>query len=125
MFIALSNSDPNPLYEQIEKQIIEQVVKGKLKAGDILPSIRLLAKELEISVITVKKAYENLEYKGFIVTKPGKGSFISEAGEEYVKESKLKKIQEYFEKGIDECRLLGMKDNEIVSTIKLILEEKD
>ena len=125
MFIALSNNDPAPLYEQIEKQIIEQIINGKLPPRYMLPSIRALARELEISVITVKKAYEDLEAFGYIVTAPGKGSFIAEAGAEFVREGKLKKIQEAFEAGISECRSLGMDKDEIVHTFKVILENED
>lgn len=121
MFIALSNSEPAPLYEQIKKQIIEQIMNGKLSPGTMLPSIRALAKELEISVITVKKAYEDLESAGYIVTNHGIGSFIAEAGNEFVRENKLKNIQQNFEKGIDECRSLGMDDSTIVKTFRDIL----
>jgi GntR family transcriptional regulator len=121
LFIALSNSEPAPLYEQIEKQVIEQIVSGKLAAGSMLPSIRALAKELEISVITVKKAYEDLEAGGYIVTNQGKGSFVAEAGAEFVRENRLKGIQQSFEKGIDECRRLGMDDSTIVKTFRDIL----
>jgi GntR family transcriptional regulator len=121
LFIALSNSEPAPLYEQIEKQVIEQIMNGKLSPGYMLPSIRALAKELEISVITVKKAYEDLESGGYIVTSPGKGSFIAEAGAEFVRETRLKNIQQSFEQGIEECRSLGMDDCTIVKTFKDIL----
>jgi GntR family transcriptional regulator len=121
LFIALSNSEPAPLYEQIEKQVIEQIMSGKLAAGSMLPSIRVLAKELEISVITVKKAYEDLEASGYIVTNQGKGSFVAEAGAEFVRENRLKSIQQSFEKGIEECRRLGMDDSTIVKTFRDIL----
>lgn len=121
MFIALSNSDPDPLYEQIKKQVIEQIVNGKLPPNFTLPSIRVLAKELEISVITVKKAYEDLENGGYIVTVQGKGSAVAEAGAEFVREARLKSIQTSFESGIEECRRLGMNDEEIIKTFKVIL----
>lgn len=124
MYITLTNSDPAPLYEQIKKQIIEQIVQGSLAPGEMLPSIRALAKELEISVITVKKAYEDLEADGFITTKQGIGSCVAEAGAEFVKESKLKAVQQHFEKGIAGCRELGMGSEEILATIRLIMEEE-
>ncbi len=125
MFIGLSNNDPAPLYEQIEKQIIEQIMDGRLPPGYVLPSIRALAKELEISVITVKKAYQNLEAGGYIITRPGKGSVVAEAGAEFVREAKLKEIQNAFEKGIEECRLLNMNDEEILEIFKIVLNEKE
>ena len=125
MFIALSNSDPAPLYEQIEKQIVEQIMNGELEAGFELPSIRTLARELGISVITVKKAYENLEAGGYIITRPGKGSVVAEAGSEFVREAILKDIQASFETGIEGCRKLRMNDEEVLKIFKLILEEKE
>jgi GntR family transcriptional regulator len=123
LFIALSNNDPTPLYEQIKKQIIEQIMSGELPPGFMLPSIRALAKELEISVITVKKAYEDLEADGYIVTNQGKGSYVAQAGAEFVRESKLKEIQGNFEKGIALCRELGFDDDGIQKVFSDILEE--
>lgn len=123
MYIVLSNSEPLPLYEQIKKQIVEQIVNAKLAPGEMLPSIRMLAKELEISVITVKKAYEDLEASGYIATRPGKGSFVAESGAEFVKEAKLKAVQECFEHGIGMCTELGMSRQEIMDTFRFILEE--
>ncbi len=122
MFIALSNNDPTPLYEQIKKQIVGQIVSGELPPGSMLPSIRALAKELEISVITVKKAYEDLESSGYIVTNQGKGSFVAQAGAEFVRESRLREIQQSYEKGIALCRELGMSDEETAKTFMDILE---
>lgn len=124
MYITLSNSDPAPLYEQIKKQVIEQILQGSMAPGAMLPSIRMLAKELEISVITVKKAYEDLEAEGYITTKQGIGSCVAESGAEFVKESKLKTVQQHFERGIAGCRGLGMDNEEILRTFKLFLEEE-
>ncbi len=124
MFIALSNSDPAPLYQQIKKQVVEQIMNGKLPPGYSLPSIRALARELEISVITVKKAYEDMEAGGYIVTRPGKGSCVAEAGAEFVREIKLKDIEESFRAGIEGCRAMGMGDKEIIRNFGIILNEK-
>ena len=124
MFIALSNSDPAPLYEQIKKQITEQITNGKLLPGSMLPSIRLLSKELGISVITVKKAYEDLEAVGYFTTQAGKGSFVAEAGLEFIKETQLKEVEQHFEAGISQCKSLRMTDNEILKVFKVVLEEK-
>jgi len=123
LFIALSNNDPTPLYEQIKKQITEQIINGELPPGYMLPSIRVLAKELGISVITVKKAYEDLEAGGYIVTNQGKGSFVAKAGAEFVRESRLKEIQQSFENGISLCRELGMDSEEIIKIFNDILDE--
>lgn len=124
LYITLANSDPAPLYEQIKKQIVDQIVQGSLGAGEMLPSIRMLAKELEISVITVKKAYEDLETNGYIVTKQGIGSCVAEAGVEFVKEAKLKAIEQAFERAIAVCRELGMGKDEMLQMFRLLLEEE-
>jgi len=125
LFIALSNNDPTPLYEQIKKQITEQIISGELPPGFMLPSIRALAKELGISVITVKKAYEDLEAGGYIVTNHGKGSFVAQAGAEFARETRLKKIQQSYESGIALCRELGMDNEEIMKIFSDILDEFD
>ena len=124
MFIALSNSDPAPLYEQIKKQITEQIMNGKLLPGFMLPSIRVLAKEMGISVITIKKAYEDLEAVGYLSTQAGKGSFVAQAGLEFIKETQLKDIQQHFETGIKQCKSLGMNNDETLKVFKVVLEEK-
>ncbi|WP_058300278.1 GntR family transcriptional regulator [Gorillibacterium timonense] len=123
MYIILSNSDPLPLYEQIKKQITEQIVNGKLLPEDPLPSIRALAKELEISVITVKKAYDDLEAEGFIVTRQGKGSVVAQAGAAFVREAKLKAMQDRLEEAIAKGRELSMSDEDILRTLELLLKE--
>lgn len=125
MYIVLSNSESAPLYEQIKRQVIEQIMNGSLPPGYMLPSIRALAKELEISVITVKKAYDDLEAEGYIDTRHGRGSCVAEAGAEFVKEMKLKTVQAFFEKGILSCRELGMDSETIEQTFRLVLEQLD
>ena len=90
MEIIISNSSGKPIYEQITAQIKALIMNGSLSPGDPLPSMRLLAKELRISVITTKRAYEDLERDGFITTVVGKGSFVREADREFVKEDRLK-----------------------------------
>lgn len=92
MNIIISNSIQEPIYEQIVKQIKNQIIKGSLPEGDALPSIRSLAQELQISVITTKRAYEELERDGFIETVPGKGSFISSQNKELIREKRIKMV---------------------------------
>ena len=92
MNIIISNSSGKPIYEQITAQIKAMIMNGTLSPGDLLPSMRLLAKELRISVITTKRAYEDLERDGFITTIVGKGSFVKEADREFVKEEQLKAV---------------------------------
>lgn len=95
MDIIISNSSGRPIYDQISEQIKEKILTGQLEKGEALPSMRLLAKELRISVITTKRAYEELERDGFIVTMTGKGSFVAEKNTEAVREEYLKRIEEH------------------------------
>ncbi|MCL6458027.1 MAG: GntR family transcriptional regulator [Gorillibacterium sp.] len=102
---------------------MEQIVSSKLLPGEMLPSIRVLAKELGISVITVKKAYDDLEAEGFIATRPGKGSCVATAGAEFIREMKLKTMQQFFEQGIAVCRELEMDQVAITEAFHFILNE--
>ncbi len=92
--IIISNSGGQPIYDQISAQIKSKIISGELKEGDALPSIRFLAKELRISVITTKRAYEELERDGFIVSVPGKGSYVAKKNLEFVREEQLRRIEE-------------------------------
>ncbi len=123
MYIVISNSDPTPLYEQIKKQVINGIIEGKIRSGYPLPSIRALARELKVSVITVKKAYEDLENAGYIITRAGKGSFVAEASMEFAREEKLKMVEEKLTEGIKICRELNMSDTEIKKAFQVILKE--
>ena len=93
MDIRLSNASGNPLYEQIVDQVKQAILQGEIQEGDALPSMRLLAKELRISVITTKRAYEELEREGFIVTMTGKGSFVAGKNREMIREEHLKQAE--------------------------------
>ena len=95
MQIIISNSSEKTIYEQITMQIKNMIINGELKPGDALPSMRFLAKELHISVITTKRAYEELERGGFIYSVVGKGSFVKSTNMELLKEEKLRLIEEY------------------------------
>ena len=97
MNLMISNSSGQPIYEQIYSQIKQFIVSGSLAADEALPSIRLLAKDLRISVITTKRAYEELEREGFINTVPGKGSFVAPRNAELVREENLRKIEEHMD----------------------------
>ena len=94
MNIVISNRDERPIYEQITSQMKKMILSGQLKEGEMLPSMRVLAKDLRISVITTKRAYEELEKDGLIVTVTGKGSFVAEQNSELIKEEKLKDIEQ-------------------------------
>ena len=102
--IILSNASGKPIYEQITDQVKEQIMSGALGAGDALPSMRLLAKELRISVITTKRAYEELERDGFLENVPGKGCFVAPQNHELLREAQLRKIEEKLSQAVDEAR---------------------
>ena len=123
MDIIISNSSGKPIYEQITGQIKNMIINGELSAGQPLPSMRLLAKELRISVITTKRAYEDLERDGFITTLVGKGSFVSESNTELVKEEQLKIIEEYLEKAAESARMSGIKLEELHDILDMIYKE--
>ena len=123
MNIIISNSSGKPIYEQITSQIKGMIMNGTLQAGDPLPSMRLLAKELRISVITTKRAYEDLERDGFITTVVGKGSFVREADREFVKEEQLKAVEEYLQKAVDTAKQYGMEETELMDILQMLYEE--
>lgn len=104
MDIILSNASGKPIYEQITDQVKEQIMAGTLSAGDALPSMRLLAKELRISVITTKRAYEELERDGFLENVPGKGCFVAAQNKELLRENQLRRVEEKLLEAIDEGR---------------------
>ena len=124
MNIILSNSSGVPIYEQIEEQIKSQIMTGDIKEGDALPSMRVLAKDLKISIITTKRAYEDLERDGFIESVTGKGSFVKGINSDIVKENMMFAIEEYLEKAVDKAILGKVSKEELTETLTLIYEEK-
>ncbi|MCM1263567.1 MAG: GntR family transcriptional regulator [Butyrivibrio sp.] len=123
MNIIISNSSMQPIYEQIIGQIKVMIMDGRLKEETMLPSVRSLSKDLNISALTVKKAYDNLESEGFIVTVHGKGSFVAKGNRNLLQEEKRKAVETKLELAIQEGRNCGMKDDEIRELFELILEE--
>ena len=105
MDIIISNSSGVPIYEQIEEQIKSQIMTGELAEGDALPSMRVLAKDLKISIITTKRAYEDLEREGFIESVTGKGSYVKGINSDIVKENMMFAIQEMLETAVDKAIL--------------------
>ena len=124
MDIIISNSSGVPIYEQIEEQIKSQIMTGELSEGDALPSMRVLAKELKISIITTKRAYEDLERDGFIESVTGKGSFVRGINSEMIKENMLFAIQELLETAVDKAILGKVSFEELGEMLKLLYEEK-
>ena len=122
MEIYLSNAGQEPIYAQVTRQIKQQILSGQLRAGEPLPSIRLLAKELRISVITTKRAYEELEADGFIVTQAGRGSFVAAQNPALLREEHLKKMESCLQNAVDAARLGGISCEEACETLRLLWE---
>lgn len=122
MNIILSNTDSAPIYEQITRQLRAKIVSGELAPGAALPSMRLLAKELRISVITTKRAYEDLERDGFILTQQGRGSFVAEQNPALLREEHLKKVEDCLQGAVDAARLGGIGYDEVAETLRLLWE---
>jgi GntR family transcriptional regulator len=125
MNIIISNSSQDPIYEQIVTQIKTAIMKEELSEGDALPSIRLLAKELQISVITTKRAYEELEREGFIETVPGKGSYVSGQNKDLIREKRLTAIEEKLTEVATEGKLLNLSLEELQSMLQLLFTEEN
>ncbi len=123
MDLTISNSSGKPIYEQITVQIKNLILTGELRAGDALPSMRLLAKELRISVITTKRAYEDLERDGFIETVPGKGCFVAPQNMELVRESQLCMAQEALQRAVCIARSSGISLEELQQMLRLLYED--
>ncbi|PPA71070.1 GntR family transcriptional regulator [Jeotgalibacillus proteolyticus] len=123
MQIIISNSSKEPIYEQITNQIKSSILAGELEEGTAIPSMRKLAKDLQISVITTKRAYEELEKAGFIYSIVGKGSFVAEQNLELMKEKKLKVIEEQLNSVITNSREIGLSLNELQDLLKILYEE--
>lgn len=120
MNIIISNSSDEPIYLQIVNQLKEQIVKGELEESQPLPSIRNLSKELKISVITTKRAYDELENEGFIVTVAGKGSYVAAINKNMFREAKVKMIEEKMTEAIDTAKMVGLTLEELQDMVKII-----
>ncbi|SOB93395.1 GntR family transcriptional regulator [Ureibacillus xyleni] len=124
MQIRLSNASEKPIYEQITQQIKQAILSGDLKAGDALPSIRSLAKDLKISVMTTKRAYTDLERDGFIETVAGKGSYIAERNQDFLREELLRQIESHLQNAIQTAKTAGMPKRELLELVSLLVEEE-
>lgn len=123
MRIIINNSSMIPIYEQIMDQIKKMISHGDLKVNDPLPSVRALAKELKISALTVKKAYDNLEAEGFTTTIHGKGTYVSSINQDILLEETKKEIEKLLEKAVIKARQSGISESQIKDIFELILEE--
>ena len=123
MDIIISNSSQKPIYEQITAQIKSMILSGTLREGDSLPSMRALARDLRISVITTKRAYEDLERDGFVETVAGKGSFVAGRNTELLREEQLRRAEEFLLCAVNVARSSGITQDELIEIIKLIYTE--
>ena len=124
MRILISNSSPDPIYEQIVRQIKGQIIAGDLAEGEPLPSIRKLAHELQISVITTKRAYEELEKEGLIDTVGGKGTFVASQNQEFMREKRMKLVEAKLLEALSDARMMGLSYEELDEMLRLLWEEE-
>lgn len=124
MIIKLSNASDKPIYEQITEQMKQAILSGSLLPGDALPSIRMLAKELKISVMTTKRAYADLERDGFIETVAGKGSFVAERNQDFLREELIRQVEEHLSKSMHLAKTAGMTKEDLLELFTLLLEEE-
>ncbi len=124
MRILISNSSPDPIYEQIVRQIKRQISAGDGPEGAPLPAIRKLAHELQIRVITTKRAYEELDKEGLIDTVGGKGTFVASQNQEFMREKRMKLVENKLSEALDDARMLGVSYEEVGEMLRLLWEEE-
>jgi GntR family transcriptional regulator len=124
MRILIANSSPDPIYEQIVRQIKAQIIAGELAEGAPLPSIRKLAQDLQISVITSKRAYDELEAAGFTDTVAGKGTFVAAQNAEFLREKRMKAVEEKLAAAVAEAQLMGMGYEQLSEMLRLLCGEE-
>ena len=124
MNLIINHTSMEPIYEQIVAQIKAEVIEGRMTAGDALPSVTALSRELKISALTVKKAYDNLEEEGLIVTVHGKGSFIAAANQELLMEERRKELEKELEAAVQKARTGGLTAKEIRESFEIIMEDE-
>ncbi|GIP41305.1 GntR family transcriptional regulator [Paenibacillus sp. J31TS4] len=125
MKIIISNASDPPIYQQIKNQIKDAILQGELKEGELLPSIRALANDLKVSVLTTRRVYDELESEGFITTKAGKGSFVAKENFELLLESKRRMVEVKLTEAWETARLLGIRKSELYAMMDLLFEEEE
>lgn len=122
MDIIISNSSSSPIYEQIKTQIKDKILSGALKEGEPLPSMRLLAKELRISIITTKRAYEELEKEGLIESFTGKGSFVKKVSKDYLRNTLFYEIEVLLEQVVEKADLAGLSRDDVMEMLEVVYD---
>ena len=121
--MIISNSSSVPIYEQIKKSIINQILEGELKEDEVLPSIRVLAQDIKISAMTIKKAYDELEKEGYLKSIQGKGTFVAPKNTELAKEQAQKDIEKYIEKIVTISNRYEIAEDDVIEMFKIIYRE--
>ena len=124
MKMIISNSSSVPIYEQIKKSIINQILEGELNVDELLPSIRVLAGDIKISAMTIKKAYDELEKEGYLKSIQGKGTFVAPKNTELEKEQAQKDIEKYIEKIVNISNRFEIDENDVIEMFKIIYKEE-
>ena len=124
MELIIRNTAGQPIYDQISSQIKAQIIAGTLRAGDVLPSIRALAKDLKISVITTKRAYDELEAEGFLYTVAGKGCFVAEKNLDLVREQQLKDLEGHLTAAVELAKSCNISHQELHEMLRILSEEE-
>lgn len=124
MVIVIKNNSNEPIYDQIKKQILDAIMSGEIKEGEGLPSIRGLAKDLKVSVITTTKAYNDLEMAGYIFAVQGKGYFVSERSNEIIHEKLLEQIEHHFDQAILVSKKAGLKEGDLLEILENLLKQE-
>lgn len=125
MNIIISNSSGTPIYEQIREQIKNKIVSNELKTGELLPSIRVLAKDLRISVITTKNAYEELEKEGYVQTIPGKGTYVANKNIELIREEQLQKIESLMDTAVSIAKISHISKEDLENMLEILYGEEN
>ena len=123
--IAIDVQSRKPIYEQITSQIKAMIMNGELKAGDAMPSMRKLAKELHVSVITTQRAYDDLQKDGFIVTVPAKGTFVSTQNQDFIREENRRRIEQLLTDAVELAKENGIELEELRTTVEVLYQEED
>lgn len=124
MKMIISNSSSVPIYEQIKKSIINQILEGELKEDELLPSIRVLAGDIKISAMTIKKAYDELEKEGYLKSIQGKGTFVAPKNTELAKEQAQRDIEKYIEKIISISKRFEIEETDVIEMFKMFYREE-
>ena len=124
MELIIRNTTNQPIYDQIYTQIKAQIISGRLQPGYVLPSIRALAKDLKISVITTKRAYDELEADGFLYTVAGKGCFVAEKNLDLIREKQLKELEDHLAAAAALAKTCGVSREELHEMLRILLEEE-